>query len=72
MKHLKSNLQETSYHTDMKPTPRQRIKILQLQIAKIRRDMERIESDGGFLGHNDPLIVNWGRARRELKKLQGN
>jgi hypothetical protein len=56
----------------MKPTPRQRIKILQLQIAKIRRDMERIESDGGILGHNDPLIVNWGRARRELKRLQGN
>jgi hypothetical protein len=56
----------------MKATPRQRIKLLQLQIAKIRKDMERIESDGGFLGHNDPLIVNWTVARRELRKLQGN
>jgi hypothetical protein len=56
----------------MKPSPRQRIKILQLQIAKIRRDMDRIESDGGILRHNDPMIVTWSRARRELKKLQGN
>jgi hypothetical protein len=56
----------------MKPTPRQRIKLLQLRIAQIRKDMERIESDGGFLGHNDPLIVNWTLARRELRKLQGN
>lgn len=56
----------------MKPTPRQRIKILQQHIAKIRREMERVESDGGILRYNDPLIVNWGRARRELKRLQGN
>jgi hypothetical protein len=56
----------------MKPTPRQRIKLLQLRIAKIRKDMERIESDGGFLGHNDPLVVQWTLSRRELRKLQGN
>ena len=56
----------------MKPTPRQRIKLLQLQIAKIRRDVDRIESDGGFLGYNDPLMINWTVARRELRKLQGN
>jgi hypothetical protein len=56
----------------MKPTPRQRIKLLQLRIAQIRKDMERVESDGGFLPPNDPLLVTWTRSRRELKRLQGN
>jgi len=56
----------------MKATPRQRIKLLRLQLAQIHKDMDRIESDGGFLGHNDPLMVRWTLTRRELRKLQGN
>lgn len=65
-------LAESNQEAIMKPSPRQRIRMLQEFIARTRRSMDIIESDGGVLPHNDPLIVTWLRARRELKRLQGN